>query len=274
VTLPRALQPNVAVLGKACTRLQADATACPASSRVGTAVIQSPLQASPVAGPVYLAFNTPAALPGLMIVLPPPVGLRIDGTIESTATGLKNTFPSNPDLPLTSFRLDFGGGPNGAVQLSSDLCAPSTKTALAVKLTAHNGKTRSFTQQLATPGCDPYAVVKVTKHRKRYALAAVLTAARRGPNLTAARLALPKSLRAGKTRARIRIDGKLAKSPKVRRALAPRLRGGARRVRISWKGLVRTRGHKLRRTITIPVKLKDKRGKRTTLKLRVRVKSA
>jgi hypothetical protein len=274
VTLPRALQPNIAVLPRACTHAQADATACPASSRVGTAVIESPLQAKPVSGPVYLAYNTAAALPGLMVVLPPPVGLRIDGTIESTASGLKNTFPSNPDLPLTSFTLAFGGGATGAVQLASDLCAPSTPTALAVRLTAHNGKVRTFTQELATPGCDPFATVKLTKHKRRYTLSAVLTAARRGPALTAARLSLPKALRAGKRSPRLLIDGKRVKASRAKRALAPKLGAGARRLKIVWKGLKRTKGHRVRRTLTVPVTLRDTRGKKTKLKLRVRVGSA
>ena len=274
VTLPNALGPNVGVLANACTHPQADATACPASSRVGTAVIESPLQARPVSGPVYLAYNTPAALPGLMIVLPPPVGLRIDGTIETTANGLRNTFPSNPDLPLTKFTLAFGGGASGAVQLTKNLCAPSTPTAISVKLTAHNGKTSSFKQQLATPGCDPFATAKLSRHGKRYTLSAVVAAGRHGPRLTSARLALPKALRAGRSRARIRIDGKLAKSPKAKRALAPRLRGGARRIRITWKGLIRSKGHKVGKRLTIPVTVKDKRGKRTTLKLRVRIERA
>jgi hypothetical protein len=273
VTLPKSLTPNIAVLPLACSHAQADATACPASSRVGTAVIASPLQAKPVSGPVYLAYNTPAALPGLMIVLPPPVGLRIDGTIESTAAGLKNTFPSNPDLPLTSFTLTFGGGAAGAVQLGSDLCAPSTPTALAVKLTAHNGKVRQFSQELATPGCDPFATVKVTRHKKRYTLAAVLTAARRGPDLTAAKLSLPKALKGGKGRPRLIVDGKRKRAGRARRSVAPKLGGHVRRVKIVWKGLVRTRGRKVRRTLTIPVTLKDTRGKKTTLRVRVRVRA-
>jgi hypothetical protein len=272
VTLPKSLTPNIAVLPLACTHAQADATACPASSRVGTAVIQSPLQAKPVSGPVYLAYNTPAALPGLMIVFPPPVGLRIDGTIESTAAGLKNTFASNPDLPLTGFTLAFGGGPTGAVQLGRDLCAPSTPTAMAVKLTAHNGKVRQFTQTLATPGCDPFATIKVTKHKRRYSLTAVLTAARRGPALTAARLSLPKALRAGTRRARLSIDGKHVKAGRSKRALKPKLGRSARRIRIVWSGLKRTKGHKVRRTLTVPVTLKDTRGKKTTLKVRVRIR--
>jgi hypothetical protein len=208
-----------------------------------------------------------------MIVLPPPVGLRIDGTIESTAAGLKNTFPSNPDLPLTSFTLAFGGGASGAVQLNSDLCAPSTPTTMSVRLTAHNGKVRAFQQPLATPGCDPYASAKLVRHRKRYTLAAVLTAARRGPDLTGARVKLPKALRAGRgMHARVIVDGKRKRYRHAKRALRPKLNRHTRRVKVVLTGLRRAHGHKLRRTATIPVVLKDTRGKRTSLKVRVKVR--
>jgi hypothetical protein len=270
VTLPKSLGPNVAVLARACTREQAAATNCPDSSRVGTTTIDSPLQATPVSGPVYVAYNTTAALPGLIIVLPPPVDLRIDGTIESTANGLRNTFASNPDLPLRSFTLEFGGGPTGPLQLTANLCAPSTPTAMAVKLTSHSGKTRQFTQELATPGCDPLATVKLTKHRKRFTLAAVLAAARRGPDLTGARVGLPKALKRGRLRARLAIDGKKSKAGRARRAISPKLGGGARRVKIVWKGLKRVKGKKLARTVVVPITMTDKRGKVTTLRVRVR----
>jgi hypothetical protein len=270
VTLPKSLGPNVAVVARACTREQAAATDCPDSSRVGTATIDSPLQAEPVSGPVYVGYNSAAALPGLIVVLPPPVSLRIDGTIEATANGLRNTFASNPDLPLRSFTLAFGGGPTGPLQLSADLCAPSTPTAMAVKLTSHSGKTRQFTQELATPGCDPLATVKVTKHRRSFTLAAVITAARRGPALTAAKLWLPKRLHKGRRGPRVLIDGKVAKAGRARKAISPKLSGGARRIKIVWKGLKRVKHKKLGRTVVVPVTLTDSRGKHTALRLRVK----
>jgi len=270
VTLPPSVGPNVGVLSNACPRVQADASACPASSRVGTATIVSPLQSRPVSGPVYLAFNTNASLPGLIVILPPPVDLRVDGVIEATTSGLRNTFASNPDLPLTSFTLAFNGGANGPLVLSKDLCDPKTALGVDVLLTAHSGKTSHFKQELATPGCDPVASVKVTRHKRRYTVSALLTAARRGPSLTGARLKLPKALRAGKRRARVRIDGKLVRMGKARRTLKPRLTSSARRIRIVWSGLIRTHGHRAK-NLTFPVTLKDARGKKTALKLRVSV---
>jgi len=133
---------------------------------------------------------------------------------------------------------------------------------------------RAFTQELATPGCDPFATAKLIKRKHRYTLAAVLTAARRGPALTAARLSLPKALRAGKRRPRLVIDGKRAQAGRAKRTLTPTLGAGARRIKIVWSGLKRTKGHRVRHTLTLPVTLRDTRGKKTTLKVRVRMRSA
>jgi hypothetical protein len=270
VTLPPSVQSNITVLSRACPRAQADANDCPASSRVGTAIIESPLQDQPVSGPVYLAFNSSAALPGLIVKLPPPVDLRIDGFIDLAPSGLRNTFPSNPDLPLRSFTLQFVGGPAGPLQLAQDLCNPRTSTDIDVKLTAHSGKTRHFKQELATPGCDPLVSVNITKRRGGFTLVAVLKAARRGPDMTRGRVSLPKQLRRGRGAPRVLVDGKRVKPGHPRKAISPRLRGGARRVKIVWRGLKPVKGKQLPRTVVVPVTVTDTRGKRTTLSVRVR----
>lgn len=268
VTLPLSVAPSQAALSRACMRPQADASACPDSSRVGTAIIDSPLQAEPVRGPVYLALNTPAVLPGLMVILPPPVDLRIDGVTEVGSFGTRNVFPTNPDLPLRSFTLQFSGGPNGVLQLTKDLCRDGTPTEIAVKLTAHSGKVAEFKQALATPGCDPEAKVTLTKRGKRFVLAAVLQAPRRGPDIAAARLSLPKGLRRGRPRPRVHVDGRRLRVRRFRRAVHPNLGDGARRVKIVWRGLKAKR--KLPRRVTVPVSMRDERGKRIALRLRVR----
>jgi hypothetical protein len=268
VTLPLSLASTAQALSRACRRPEADASACPDSSRVGTATIDSPLQAEPVRGPVYLAQNTPAPLPGLMVILPPPVDLRIDGVTEVGSFGTRNVFPTNPDLPLRSFTLQFEGGPSGVLQLTKDLCRDGTPTEIAVKLTAHSSKVAEFTQDLATPGCDPEAKVTLTKRGRRFVLAAILQAPRRGPDITAARVSLPKGLRRGRTRPRIHVDGRRVQARPARRAVRPKLGEGARRVKIVWRGLRAKR--KLPRTVIVPVSMRDERGKRSTPRVRVR----
>jgi hypothetical protein len=266
VTLPTSVAPNEAVLIRACLRAQANVTACPESSRMGTAIIDSPLQAEPVRGPVYLAYNTPAPLPGLMVVLPPPVDLRIDAVVELGTFGVRNIFPTNPDLPLRSFTLEFPGGPNGILRLKEDLCAPKTPTAIGVKLTSHSGRVRQFRQELATPGCDPRARIRLTKKGRVYTLAAVLQAARRGPDIRSAKLGLPKSLKRGRRAPRMHVDGRRLRLKNPRRAIRPKLGDGARRVKIVWKGLRARR--KLKRTVVVPVTMVDERGKRFTRKVK------
>jgi hypothetical protein len=273
VTLPSSVAPNEAVLIRACLRAQANATACPEGSRMGTAIIDSPLQAEPVRGPVYLAYNTPASLPGLMVVLPPPVDLRIDAVVELGTFGVRNIFPTNPDLPLRSFTLEFPGGPNGILRLKEDLCAPKAPTAIGVKLTSHSGRVREFQQELATPGCDPRARIKLTKRRRGYTLVAVLEAARRGPDIRSAKLGLTKSLKRGRRAPRVHVDGRRLRIRRARRAIAPKLGGGARRVKIVWKGLRARR--KVKRTVVVPLTMVDARGKRVTSRERVpRLKAA
>jgi hypothetical protein len=41
-------------------------------------------------------------------------------------------------------------------------------------------------------------------------------------------------------------------------------------VKIVWKGLKRAKGKKLARTVVVPIAMTDKRGKVTTLRVRVR----
>jgi hypothetical protein len=273
VTLPISLGPNFAAAQRACPREQADASACPESSRVGTAIIDSPLQAVPVRGPVYIAYNTSAALPGLMVMLPPPVGVRLDGVLALLVNKTQNTFASNPDLPVRSFTLSFDGGrPDSALVLTQDLCAKGTDVSLRVKLVAHNGKESTFAQQLATPGCDPRATVSVKRRGKLATMVARVTAARGGPGVTSVAVALPKALRRGKPRATVLAGGrKLQPLRTGKRRVSIRFAGdGVRSAKIVWRGLRASR--KLKRTTLIRVSLNDARNHRTALKKRVQVR--
>lgn len=100
--------------------------------------------------------------------------------------------------------------------------------------------------------------------------ASAAAAARRGPDLTSARVGLPKALERGRLHARLLIDGKKSKATHARRAISPNLGGGVRRVKIVWKGLKRVKGKKLKRTVVVPITMTDERGRTTTLRVRAR----
>lgn len=272
VILPLALQPSLPGAQRACSRDAANASNCPESSRVGTATIDSPLQPAPVKGPIYIAFNTPAALPGLIVILPAPVGVRLDGAVEAGNFGTRNTFASNPDLPVRSFTLEFDGGrPDALLTLVQDLCAEGTDRTIDAKLTAHNGKQVQFEQELATPGCDPRASVSIRRKGRRATLVARLKAAREGPAITSFSLKLPKTLRRGKPRAFVLAGGRRLRPLTRRRALSMPFPGdGARAATVVWRGLRASR--RLRRTTRVGVKLKDARDHTTSLRPRVRVR--
>jgi hypothetical protein len=270
VTLPRSIGPNLSVLVRACSREAANASSCPESSRVGTAIIDSPLQPEPVRGPVFIAFNTPAALPGLIVMLPAPVGVRLDGVVDPTAEGTRNTFASNPDLPVRSFTLALDGGADGALVLAQDLCAKGTDRTMSVKLVAHNGKEVAFEQELATPGCDPTARVTIRRKRRRATLVARLKAAARGPAITSFALKLPRTLKRGKARPFVLVHGRRMRPLSRKRLASMPFPRGVRSAKLVWRGLRASR--KLRRTALVRVTLDDSRDHTTTLKPRVRVR--
>ena len=273
VILPLSLGPNLPGAQRACSRPQADASACPESSRVGTATIDSPLQADPVRGPVYVAFNTANALPGLIVMLPAPVSVRLDGLVEPIVEGTRNTFASNPDLPVRSFTLAFDGGrPDAALVLTQDLCAVGTDLTMSVKLVAHNGKERSFEQELATPGCDPRGRVSIRRRGKLATLVARVTAARGGPGVTGITVKLPKTLRRGKPGATVLAGGRRLQPLRTgkRRVTIPFSGDGVRSAKVVWRGLRPSR--KLKRTTRVALTLKDARDHTTKLNPRVRVR--
>jgi hypothetical protein len=271
VILPLAVGPNLAGAQRACSREQANASNCPDSSRVGTATIDSPLQPQPVQGPVYVAFNTANPLPGLIVILPPPVSVRLDGQVDPITAGTRNTFASNPDLPVRSFTLAFEGGrPDSALVLTQDLCAQGTDRTMSVKLIAHNGKQAQFEQELATPGCDPRAKVSIRRNGFRASLVARLRAAPKGPGITSFGLRLPKALRRGKARPFVLVDGARMR-PRTRTRLATMpFPGEVRSATVVWRGLRASR--RLRRTTRVRLTMTDGRKATTRLNPRVRVR--
>jgi hypothetical protein len=273
VILPLALAPNLAGAQRACPRALADVSNCPESSRVGTAIIDSPLQAQPVRGPVYIAFNldNPIGFPGLLVILPQPVGVRLDGLVEAGTFGSKNTFASNPDLPVRSFTLEFEGGrPDSVLTLNQDLCKPGTDKTMEVHLVAHNGKELSFSQELATPACDPTARFTIRRKGRRATLVARLRAGQGAPGLEQFVLRLPKTLSRGKRRPYVLSGGRRMRPFTRKRMASMPFPAEARTATIVWRGL-RT-GRRLRRTAVMRLAMTDANGKTTSVKRRVRVR--
>ena len=125
-------------IGTVCTKGQFAREACPAGSVYGHARAFTPLLDLPLEGNVYLRSSS-TTLPDLVIALRGGgKGIKIDliGRIDSFKGGLRGTFNTIPDAPVTKFVLTFKAGKHGPIQNSEDVCAGKKQSTL--RFTAHN----------------------------------------------------------------------------------------------------------------------------------------
>jgi hypothetical protein len=117
----------------------------------------------PLEGPVYLRSNpeNTSGLPDLVAALNGQIDVELVGKISQGAGGgLKSTFASAPDAPVSKFVLEMFGGNRSLLVLSENICGPRAKTKALSDLTAQNGKLYDTTPKLQT-SC------KHGKHKKR-----------------------------------------------------------------------------------------------------------
>ena len=274
VILPLALGPNLPGAQRACPRALADASNCPESSRVGTAIIDSPLQAQPVRGPVYIAFNldNPLGFPGLMVILPPPVGRaarRSGGArhVRHEEHVRLEPRPAGAELHAGVRRRPPRTRPSRSTRTSARQAPTRRWRSTSV---AHNGKELSFSQELATPACDPTAKFTIRRKRtgRRWWPASAPARAHRGSKQFTLRL--PKTLSRGKVRPLVLSGGQRMRPLSRKRLASMPFPGEARTATLVWRGL-RT-GRRLRRTAVIRLAMTDANDKTTSVKRRVRVR--
>lgn len=108
-----------------CTQPEFAREACPAASVYGSADAFSPLLAQPLEGKVYLRSAPERKLPDLVADLHGGgLGLRIEvvGHIDSVHGGLRGTFETVPDAPVSRFVMNLYGGKRGLLVNSENLC--------------------------------------------------------------------------------------------------------------------------------------------------------
>ncbi len=146
-----------------CTRVQFAADQCPAESIYGFARATTPLVGAPLEGPVYLRSSS-NKLPDLVADLRGQIDVAVAGRIDSTkGGGIRTTFESIPDTPVSNFVLELQGGSKGLLENSKNLCAKTYKaTAL---FNAQNGLT-SKQKPALTGACGRHSHgAKKKKHR-------------------------------------------------------------------------------------------------------------
>jgi hypothetical protein len=121
-----------------CTRVQFAADNCPKGSIYGFARAKTPLLDETLSGPVYLRSSS-HPLPDLVAALHGPIDVDLVGRIDSIDGGIRSTFESVPDAPVSKFTLNMKGGKKGLLVNSRNLCAGPDRAKVLVD--GQNGKT-------------------------------------------------------------------------------------------------------------------------------------
>ncbi len=151
-----------------CTRVQFAADQCPKGSIYGFVTATTPLLDKPLEGPLYLRSSS-HPLPDLVAALHGQIDVDLVGRIDSKNGGIRTTFESVPDAPVTKFVLTMQGGKKGLLENSKDLCNSVNKA--DVKFTAQNGKTANYKTPL-TNSCKKRGKGKKGKSKGKSSRAA------------------------------------------------------------------------------------------------------
>ena len=89
---------------------------------------ETPLLEKPVEGPVYLGPPRNAARSRRRPKGPrPPIHIVLVGKIDSAKEGIRTTFASIPDTPVSKFTLSMIGGKKGLLENSTNICTNKQK---------------------------------------------------------------------------------------------------------------------------------------------------
>ena len=161
VTMPKNELLDNAHIGTVCTRVQFASRTCPADSVYGTATAYTPLLDQPLSGPVYLRSST-TKLPDLVADLRGQFDIELAGKIDTAKKGgLRTTFNSVPDAPVSKFVLELQGGKKGLLVNSKSLCKADRKA--NVEMTGQNGRTDNGSVKLQS-SCGS----KASRHKRHH----------------------------------------------------------------------------------------------------------
>ena len=134
-------------IGTVCTRVQFAAEQCPPRSVYGYAEATTPLLDQPLRGPVYLRSSS-HKLPDLVAALRGQINIDLDGRIDSHNRGIRTTFETIPDAPISSFVLKMKGGKKSLLENSTSLCGKAAGKA-HVSMLGQNGARHNTAPKLS-----------------------------------------------------------------------------------------------------------------------------
>jgi hypothetical protein len=155
VELPKQLPSRLTTLQKACTNAQFETNpaGCPAESKIGYAVVHTPLLPVPLTGPAIFVSHGGEAFPSLTMVLQ-GYGVTVDlvGTTFISKAGVTSTtFKTVPDVPFNTFTLTLPQGPYSALTANGNLC--TSKLTMPTEFLAQNGVKINESTPVTVTGC-------------------------------------------------------------------------------------------------------------------------
>ena len=127
-------------------------------------MVARPLLPLPLSGPVFIV-GSGSGLPGLAVRLSGNgVNINVDAKTTLTRAGqVINTFPTVPDVALSSFSLTLRGGKNSLLTATKNLCTTSKKASATVL--GQNGKRTTRSPLMKVGGCPKARKHNATKKR-------------------------------------------------------------------------------------------------------------
>jgi hypothetical protein len=168
--LPKQLPARLTTLQKAClsTVFEANRANCPKGSKIGTAIVHTPVLPVPLTGPVYFVSYGGAKFPEAVLVLE-GYGITIDlhGETFISKQGITSaTFRNTPDVPFQNIEVTIPTGPNS--EFSANLPPKDhynfcgQKLQMPTLFKAQNGQEIHQTTPITITGC--HKPKKPTKH--------------------------------------------------------------------------------------------------------------
>jgi hypothetical protein len=168
VDLPKPLKPRLTAVQRACTAatFAVNPGACPPGSVVGKATVDTPIQSSPLTGPVYLVFYRGVKYPKLVMVLQGGgMEIQLTGALN-VGKGISSTaFGSLPDIPMSLFELDLSKGGNSVLGATENLC--SKRRTMPYVTVGQNGARTQGDVGITVAGCPAPARATRSSGRAR-----------------------------------------------------------------------------------------------------------
>jgi hypothetical protein len=175
--IPKQLPARLTTLQKAClaATFQANPAACPGPSKIGYAVVHTPILPVPLEGPVYFVSYGGAKFPDAVLVLTGDnVHVELHGETFINNNGVTSaTFRNTPDVPFESIEVNVPTGEysefgsNLPAKDHYDFCGQNLKMPTLLK--AQNGLEIHEETPVTITGCPKTRPKPKPKHKKHKA---------------------------------------------------------------------------------------------------------